>query len=72
MNNKQKKTGFTLIELIIVVTIISVLTTVAYTTYSQYIKDAENERNKAEINNAQSEIEFKNLKDRAFPSSEIY
>lgn len=65
---KKEKSGFTLIELIIVVALIAILSSIAYFSYSQYSKDAENTKKQVELDTIQSKIELENLKNQSFPS----
>lgn len=59
MKNTQNKSGFTLVELIIVITILAVLATIAFLSFQGYASQSRDARVQSEIGNIRNSMEVK-------------
>jgi prepilin-type N-terminal cleavage/methylation domain-containing protein len=59
MKNTQNKSGFTLVELIIVITILAVLATIAFLSFQGYAAQSRDAKVSSEIGNIRNSVEVK-------------
>ena len=72
MIRREKQSGFTFIELLVVVTIIAVLTAVAMVSYVSTNKKSRDTKRKADLQEMRSALEIVRAECGSYPSGDIY
>ena len=65
----NKKTGFTLVEILVVVTIIGMLAAIGVASYTTFTKNARNARRKADLEQIRAAIELYRSNNNTYPTS---
>jgi len=68
----MKKSGFTLVEILVVVTIISLLASIAALSYSRFIKQSRDTRRKTDIEQVRAAVELYRNFNSVYPASLLF